>query len=55
MMRKPKKSKAKPKRSSKSQSERFLETAQEVEADENGGRFQSIVRKILQTKITAKS
>ena len=55
MMRKPKKQKEKAKNSSKSQSERFIETAREVEADENGGRFKSILRKILQTKYTGKA
>jgi hypothetical protein len=55
MMRKPKKQKAKPKNSSKSQSERFIETAREVEADETGGRFKSILQKILKTKYTAKA
>ena len=55
MMQKPKKPKAKPKQSSKSQSERFIETAREVEADETGGRFKGILRKILQTKYTAKN
>lgn len=55
MMRKPKKQKTKPKNSSKSQSERFIETAREVEADETDGRFKSILKKILQTKFTAKN
>jgi hypothetical protein len=54
MMRKPKKPKAKPKQSSKSQSERFIETAREVEADESSSRFATILRKILKTKYTAK-
>ena len=54
MMQKPKKAKAKPKNSSKSQSERFIETAREVEADETGSRFKSVLRKILQTKDTGK-
>ena len=54
MMQKPKKQKAKPKNSSKSQSERFIETAREVGADESDSRFTTILRKILKTKYTAK-
>jgi hypothetical protein len=47
-----KKQKPKPKNTSKKQSERFIQTAREVEADESGGRFKSIIRKILRTKYT---
>ena len=41
-----KKQKAKPKNSSKKQSERFIETAREVEADESGKTFEAVFRKI---------
>ena len=51
---KKRKQKAKPKQSDKKQSERFIETAREVEADESGGRFKSVIKKILQTKFMTK-
>jgi hypothetical protein len=54
-MQNPKKQKPKTKQSSKSQSERFIETAREIGADESEGRFKSVLHKILQTKFTAKN
>jgi hypothetical protein len=43
----PKKKKAKPKLTDKEQSERFIETARELGADESGKGFERAVEKIL--------
>ena len=43
---KKRKQKAKPNLTNKKQSERFIETAREVEADESGKTFEAVFRKI---------
>jgi hypothetical protein len=43
----PKKAKPKPNLTDKKQSERFIETARELGADESGGRFDSAFRKLV--------
>jgi hypothetical protein len=54
MTQKGKKQKPKPKNSSKAQSERFVQTAREIGADESVSRFETVLRKIMKTKYTAK-
>ena len=41
------KQKAKPKLTDKEQSERFIETARELDADESGKKFESTIDRIL--------
>jgi hypothetical protein len=43
----PKKKKAKPKLTDKEQSERFIETARSLDADESGKEFERTVKKII--------
>lgn len=40
--------------SQKEQSERFIETARELEADENGNLFDQTIKKIIQSKQPSK-
>ncbi len=49
-----KKQKAKEKNSSKKQSERFIQTAREVEADETGKILEKVFAKIVPTKSQTK-
>ena len=46
----PKKAKPKPKLTDKEQSERFIETARELDVDESGERFHMVVEKLLPAK-----
>jgi hypothetical protein len=46
----PKKANPKPKLTDKEQSERFIETARELGADESGQRFDAAISKILKEK-----
>jgi hypothetical protein len=46
----PKKKKAKPKLTDKEQSERFIETARKLGADETGKKFDETFRKIVSNK-----
>jgi hypothetical protein len=50
MMPSPKKQKPKPKNTSKKESERFIETVRELEADETGKALEKVFAKIVPAK-----
>jgi hypothetical protein len=51
----PKKKKAKPKLSDKEQSERFKQTARDLDVDESGRDFENAFTKIISSKARSKS